>query len=151
MEVNFVSIYIIQSNYKMHFLYFSLFGVFLNFPIQLYALSGCGFSSYFGLFLHLWQCCNHPYVNDLTLQTSLTKGLEQVEYLDIGIKASGKLYVLDSMLTELKKEGLRGLVLFQVYSWLTIFPDKSSKCFASLSFSHSFEFHLCYRAWLLLK
>ncbi|CAJ2660729.1 unnamed protein product [Trifolium pratense] len=69
------------------------------------------------------KCCNHPYVNDPSVQTLLFKDLEEVdypsdkeklvEYLNVGIKASGKLQLLDSMLTELRKNNLRALVLFQ--------------------------------------
>ena len=36
------------------------------------------------------------------------------EILDIGIKASGKLQLLDVMLNEIKRRGLRVLILFQV-------------------------------------
>ncbi|KAL5082395.1 hypothetical protein RYX36_010816 [Vicia faba] len=59
------------------------------------------------------KCCNHPYVIDPSMQTLLVKGLEEVEYLNVGIKASGKLQLLDSMLKELKKNDLRALLLFQ--------------------------------------
>ncbi|XP_004487086.3 uncharacterized protein, partial [Cicer arietinum] len=60
------------------------------------------------------KCCNHPYVIDLSVQGLLTKGLvKEAEILDVGIKASGKLQLLDSMLTELKNKDLRALVLFQ--------------------------------------
>ncbi|XP_061376668.1 uncharacterized protein LOC133318648 [Gastrolobium bilobum] len=59
------------------------------------------------------KCCNHPYTVDPSLQPLLTKGLEVVEYLDVDIKASGKLQLLDSMLMELKKNDLRVLILFQ--------------------------------------
>ncbi|XP_050883884.1 helicase protein MOM1 isoform X3 [Lathyrus oleraceus] len=59
------------------------------------------------------KCCNHPYVIDPSLQTLLVKGLEEIEYLNVGVKASGKLQLLDSMLKELKKNDLRALVLFQ--------------------------------------
>lgn len=51
---------------------------------------------------------------DPSLQILLTKGLQEVEYLDVGIKASGKLQLLDRMLTEMKNRGLRVLILFQV-------------------------------------
>lgn len=67
------------------------------------------------------QCCNHPYVIDPSLQTLLVKGLEEIEYLNVGVKASGKLQLLDSMLKELKKNDLRALVLFQVCILQTIF------------------------------
>ncbi|XP_027341127.1 helicase protein MOM1-like [Abrus precatorius] len=59
------------------------------------------------------KCCSHPYVVDPDLQPFLNKGLEPVGLLDVGIKASGKLQLLDSMLMELKKNGLRVLILFQ--------------------------------------
>ncbi|WCJ31754.1 Chromodomain-helicase-DNA-binding protein 1 [Euphorbia peplus] len=59
------------------------------------------------------KCCDHPYITDSLLGTHLTKDLKVTEYLDVGIKASGKLQVLDSMLLELRNRGLRVLVLFQ--------------------------------------
>ena len=87
------------------------------------SFSGCGISR---------QCCNHPYIIDESLQPLLLKGLEKVEYpsqkekavayLNVGIKASGKLQLLDSMLTELRKNRLRALILFQVCILQTIFP-----------------------------
>lgn len=39
------------------------------------------------------------------------------EVLDFGIKASGKLQLLDVMLTEIKTRGLKVLILFQVTCW----------------------------------
>jgi hypothetical protein len=94
---------------------------------------GCGISR---------QCCNHPYVNDPSVQTLLFKDLEEVdypsekekvvEYLNVGIKASGKLQLLDSMLTELRKNNLRALVLFQVCILQTIFPYITYKFLAML-------------------
>lgn len=39
------------------------------------------------------------------------------EVLDFGIKASGKLQLLDMMLTEIKTRGLQVLILFQVTCW----------------------------------
>lgn len=48
------------------------------------------------------------------LQTLLTKDLQAVEYLDVGVKASGKLRLLDMMLKEIKNRSLRVLILFQV-------------------------------------
>ncbi|RDX66559.1 Helicase protein MOM1, partial [Mucuna pruriens] len=59
------------------------------------------------------KCCSHPYVVDPKLKLSLNKGLEPIEYLDVEIKASGKLQLLDSMLQELRKNALRVLILFQ--------------------------------------
>ncbi|XWS74310.1 hypothetical protein CRYUN_Cryun02cG0203900 [Craigia yunnanensis] len=63
--------------------------------------------------MHYPKCCDHPYVLDQSLQMLLTKGLKEVEFLDIGIKASGKLQLLDAMLLEIKKRELKVLILFQ--------------------------------------
>ncbi|KAJ9698071.1 hypothetical protein PVL29_007263 [Vitis rotundifolia] len=59
------------------------------------------------------KCCDHPYIVDLSLQSFLTKGLPEIEYLDVGINASGKLQLLDRMISEIKNRGLRVLILFQ--------------------------------------
>ncbi|XP_026415327.1 helicase protein MOM1-like isoform X2 [Papaver somniferum] len=59
------------------------------------------------------KCCDHPYLVDPTLQKMLTNGLPVTEYLNVGVKASGKLQVLDKILSEIKKQGLRVLILFQ--------------------------------------
>ncbi|XP_022152923.1 uncharacterized protein LOC111020533 isoform X3 [Momordica charantia] len=62
------------------------------------------------------KCCNHPYIADPSMAHIITKGHPEVEYLNIGIKASGKLQLLDAMLMEMKKKGLRVLILFQSIS-----------------------------------
>ncbi|GLT56802.1 hypothetical protein SLA2020_298190 [Shorea laevis] len=59
------------------------------------------------------KCCDHPYLVDQSLQMLLTKDLKPIEYLDVGIKASGKLQLLETMLLEMKKLGLRAVILFQ--------------------------------------
>ncbi|KAJ6937652.1 hypothetical protein NC652_012073 [Populus alba x Populus x berolinensis] len=59
------------------------------------------------------KCCDHPYIMDPSLQISLTKDSKEADILDIGIKASGKLQLLDAMLFNIKERGLRVLVLFQ--------------------------------------
>ncbi|XP_043696783.1 helicase protein MOM1-like, partial [Telopea speciosissima] len=61
------------------------------------------------------KCCDHPYLLEPSLQSLLTKGLPEVEYLDVGIKASGKLQLLDKFLQEIKRRGLRALILFQSF------------------------------------
>ncbi|URE01325.1 SNF2 family N-terminal domain [Musa troglodytarum] len=60
------------------------------------------------------KCCDHPYLVDESLQSSLTRGLPVTEYLDIGVNASGKLLVLDKILQMIQNQGLRVLILFQV-------------------------------------
>ncbi|XP_057480932.1 helicase protein MOM1-like isoform X3 [Actinidia eriantha] len=59
------------------------------------------------------KSCDHPYIVDPLLQSCLTKDLSAVEYLDIGIKASGKLQFLDTILSEIQNRGLRVVILFQ--------------------------------------
>ncbi|GKV01245.1 hypothetical protein SLEP1_g13811 [Rubroshorea leprosula] len=59
------------------------------------------------------KCCDHPYLVDQSLQMLLTKDLKPIEYLDVGIKSSGKLQLLETMLLEMKKLGLRAVILFQ--------------------------------------
>jgi SNF2 family DNA or RNA helicase len=67
------------------------------------------------------QCCDHPYLVDQSLQSSLTKGHPLTDILDIGVQSSGKLLLLDKMLQELKTEGLRVLILCQVRCSSNIF------------------------------
>lgn len=64
---------------------------------------------------YLWfsQCCIHPYILDQTV-VPLNKGLSPSEILDVGIKASGKLHLLDKMLSEMKSQHLRVVVFYQV-------------------------------------
>ncbi|XP_026432208.1 uncharacterized protein LOC113329558 isoform X2 [Papaver somniferum] len=59
------------------------------------------------------KCCDHPYFVNPSLQKILTKGLSEAEYLKFGIKASGKLQVLDKILSVTKKQGLRVVIIFQ--------------------------------------
>ncbi|GAB4850718.1 hypothetical protein Ancab_030018 [Ancistrocladus abbreviatus] len=59
------------------------------------------------------KCCDHPYVVNLSLYTSLMEGRPIGDILDVGVKASGKLQLLDAILSESRNLGLRMLVLFQ--------------------------------------
>ncbi|XP_038706805.1 helicase protein MOM1-like isoform X2 [Tripterygium wilfordii] len=59
------------------------------------------------------KCCDHPYLTDSMLPVRLNKEFKEEEFLDVGIKASGKLQLLEAMLFEIKKRGLRVLILFQ--------------------------------------
>ncbi|XP_050876694.1 uncharacterized protein LOC127080417 [Lathyrus oleraceus] len=58
------------------------------------------------------KCCNHPYLLDPTLSSLVTRGLPVEEHLDIGIKASGKLQLLEKTLVEAKSRELRVMLLF---------------------------------------
>ncbi|GJW42283.1 retrovirus-related pol polyprotein from transposon TNT 1-94 [Tanacetum coccineum] len=62
------------------------------------------------------KCCDHPYIAYQSLRFILTKGLDLAKYLDVGIKASGKLQFLDLILPELRKRKLRVLILYQPLS-----------------------------------
>ncbi|XP_065876396.1 helicase protein MOM1 isoform X2 [Euphorbia lathyris] len=59
------------------------------------------------------KCCDHPYITDSLLAEHLTKDLKVTDFLDVGIKASGKLQLLEAMLLEIRNRGLRVLILFQ--------------------------------------
>ncbi|XP_027085680.1 uncharacterized protein [Coffea arabica] len=61
----------------------------------------------------LRKCCSHPYTVDLYTKTSVIKGLQPPEMLDVGITASGKLHLLDLILSKIRRRKLRVLILFQ--------------------------------------
>ncbi|XP_009618970.1 helicase protein MOM1-like isoform X3 [Nicotiana tomentosiformis] len=62
--------------------------------------------------LSVRKCCDHPYILDPFLQP-FNKGLSPAEILEVGIKASGKLHLLDKMLSEMRPRQHRVVVLFQ--------------------------------------
>ncbi|KAG2260682.1 hypothetical protein Bca52824_079976 [Brassica carinata] len=57
--------------------------------------------------------CDHPYVMDAYLKPLLTKNLKLHELVDVEVKASGKLHLLDAMLTQIKTKGLKAVVFYQ--------------------------------------
>ncbi|KAL8115543.1 hypothetical protein AgCh_022154 [Apium graveolens] len=59
------------------------------------------------------KSCDHPYIVDPSLKILITKDLPPINFLDVEIKASGKLQLLDMMLSEIRKQQLRVLILFQ--------------------------------------
>ncbi|KAL0457018.1 UNVERIFIED_CONTAM: Helicase protein MOM1 [Sesamum latifolium] len=67
------------------------------------------------ILLTVRKCCDHPYLLDPSVQERLfAEQRPAAELLDIGIEVSGKLKLLDTMLTEIKTRGLRVLILFQL-------------------------------------
>ncbi|CAH9124287.1 unnamed protein product [Cuscuta epithymum] len=62
--------------------------------------------------LDLRKCCDHPYIFDGSV-LPLNKGLSPTEILDFGINASGKLLLLDKMLSEMKHKHLSVVIYFQ--------------------------------------
>lgn len=66
------------------------------------------------LHLFAFQSCDHPYIVDPSLKHLITKDLPPVSFLDAEIKASGKLQLLEMILSEINKRQLRVLILFQV-------------------------------------
>ncbi|CAH1437913.1 unnamed protein product [Lactuca virosa] len=84
------------------------------------ALSSCSKSDTVGalhdILVSNRKCCDHPYIVDQSLQGALTKDLEPAKFLEVGIKASGKLQFLDLILPEMRKRELRVLILFQPLS-----------------------------------
>ncbi|WVZ82995.1 hypothetical protein U9M48_030188 [Paspalum notatum var. saurae] len=65
------------------------------------------------ILISLRKCCDHPYLVDQMLQSSLTKGHPVTDILDIGVRSCGKLLLLDKMLQKIRIEGLRVLILSQ--------------------------------------
>ncbi|KAK6118108.1 hypothetical protein DH2020_048157 [Rehmannia glutinosa] len=66
------------------------------------------------ILLTVRQCCDHPYLVDSSVQECMVaEGRHAAELLDVGIKASGKLQLLDMMLTQIQTRGLQVVVLFQ--------------------------------------
>ncbi|KAK6163344.1 hypothetical protein DH2020_000208 [Rehmannia glutinosa] len=62
-------------------------------------------------YLALLQCCDHPYLVDSSVQECMVaEGRHAAELLDVGIKASGKLQLLDMMLTQIQTRGLQSLL-----------------------------------------
>ncbi|KAM0053378.1 putative DNA helicase chromatin remodeling SNF2 family [Helianthus debilis subsp. tardiflorus] len=59
------------------------------------------------------KCCDHPYLADPTLRISSKNASSVDDPLAAEINISGKLQVLDKLLLEIKRCGLRTLVLFQ--------------------------------------
>ncbi|KAL1813213.1 hypothetical protein ACET3Z_023278 [Daucus carota] len=61
------------------------------------------------------KCCDHPFLVDHSVQSFLATSLPVSEsyHLDLGIKISGKLQLLDKILTEAKERSLKVLVMFQ--------------------------------------
>ena len=43
------------------------------------------------------QCCDHPYLVDQSLQSTLTKDRPITDILDIGVRSCGKLLLLDKL------------------------------------------------------
>lgn len=53
---------------------------------------------------------------DWQLQASLAKGISQETMTEVDIRASGKLHLLEKLLSELKNQKLKVLILFQVFN-----------------------------------
>ncbi|MFS7927958.1 putative DNA helicase [Helianthus anomalus] len=64
------------------------------------------------LFVRVIVCCDHPYLVDPTLRNS-SNDASLIDPLDAEVNVSGKLQLLDKLLLEIKRSGLRALVLFQ--------------------------------------
>ncbi|MED6198358.1 hypothetical protein PIB30_065626 [Stylosanthes scabra] len=76
-----------------------------------------------GLLKSIRKCCNHPFLVDRSLYDSVNKGLSIEEQLNIGIKASGKLQLLENLLLKARSRGFRVMILFQSTSDSTSIGD----------------------------
>ncbi|CAA0815058.1 Helicase protein MOM1 [Striga hermonthica] len=66
------------------------------------------------ILLTVKKCCDHPYLVSSSIQEQMiAEGHSADKILDVGIKASGKLQLLDMMLAQVKALELKALVLFQ--------------------------------------
>ncbi|AQL02869.1 Helicase protein MOM1 [Zea mays] len=65
------------------------------------------------ILISLRKCCDHPYLVDQSLQSTLTKDHPVTDILDIGVRSCGKLLLLDRMLQQIRIQGLRVLILSQ--------------------------------------
>ncbi|KAI3738299.1 hypothetical protein L2E82_28323 [Cichorium intybus] len=70
------------------------------------------YSSLHDILTETRKCCDHPYLVNRNLRESL-KTNTPIDQLNAEINASGKLQLLDKLLLEIKRCGLRVLVLFQ--------------------------------------
>ncbi|PHT37764.1 hypothetical protein CQW23_21337 [Capsicum baccatum] len=61
------------------------------------------------------KCCDHPYLEDKSLEGIVTKDIPQDQRFDVEIKLSGKLELLNKILQEIKQQRQRALILFQSY------------------------------------
>ncbi|KAK4419209.1 Helicase protein MOM1 [Sesamum alatum] len=59
------------------------------------------------------KCCDHPYLVERSLRNSLIQGIPAPEQLDAEIKLSTKLLLLHKIVLEIKRRGLRVLILYQ--------------------------------------
>ncbi|GFP84248.1 helicase protein mom1 [Phtheirospermum japonicum] len=81
-------------------------------------LCSCSRNDEFGalrdILLTVRKCCDHPYLVDPSIQERMiAERRPAAELLNVGIKASSKLQLLEMMLTQVKARGLQVLVLFQ--------------------------------------
>ncbi|KAJ9559146.1 hypothetical protein OSB04_013760 [Centaurea solstitialis] len=80
---------------------------------NLEALSSClRNNSFHDILIQTQKCCDHPYLVDPTLR-KYSKRDVSIDPLDAEINVSSKLQLLDKLLSEIKRCGLRVLVLFQ--------------------------------------
>ncbi|KAF8116228.1 hypothetical protein N665_0020s0080 [Sinapis alba] len=88
------------------------------------------------------KTCDHPYVLDASLKQLLTKNLGLHEILDVEVKASGKIYLLGAMLTQIKAKGLKAVVFYQATQspegllLANILEDFVSQRFGQNSYEH---------------
>ncbi|CDY22705.1 BnaC08g43390D [Brassica napus] len=88
------------------------------------------------------KICNHPYIMDASFKQLLTKNLEVHKIEDVEIKASGKLHLLDAMLTQIKSKGFKAVIFYQATQsgeglmLANILDDFVSQRFGQNSYEH---------------
>ncbi|KAK9676594.1 hypothetical protein RND81_11G087600 [Saponaria officinalis] len=72
------------------------------------------FGSLYEILISMQKCCDHPYIVNPSLRKSLLPEHPSLDAaLDMGVKASGKLQLLDKLLSEFRNQGLKVVILFQ--------------------------------------
>ncbi|KAF2589200.1 hypothetical protein F2Q70_00041987 [Brassica cretica] len=88
------------------------------------------------------KICDHPYIMDASFKQLLTKNLEVHKIEDVEIKASGKLHLLDAMLTQIKSKGFKAVIFYQATQsgeglmLANILDDFVSQRFGQNSYEH---------------
>lgn len=91
------------------------------------------------------QCCDHPYLVDWSLRTSLTQDVPDAIKLDAEIRLSNKLHLLHKILLEIRERGLRVLILYQVVKTLLhIKYNRPCNCASMLTFMRVTSIYLLY-------
>lgn len=78
------------------------------------SLKGDSTGSLHDILLSTRKCCDHPFLVDWSLRSVVLKGIPTADHFDVEIQLSGKLQLLNKILSEIERRGLRVVILFQL-------------------------------------